>query len=156
MHNFNIIYHRVTSILFHDHKWVTDGNFLKIFSVTFPWKMFTKGRIRNWHPRTTPRLKLIVGRQRVYPGRLMEISSRDVCYVCKNCGAIEGGRYFSLYLNNFPRGIRFESKVTSLYFIALRFSNFSLKLFGKRGWKFSSIPRRELMIVPLDNCWMLF
>lgn len=32
MHNFNIIYHRVTSILFHDHKWVTDGNFLKTFS----------------------------------------------------------------------------------------------------------------------------
>lgn len=45
------------------------------------------------------------------------------------CGAIEGGRYFSLYLNNFPRGIRFESKVTSSYFIASRFSNFSLKLF---------------------------
>lgn len=106
------------------------------------------------HPRTTPRLKLIVGRQRVYPGRLMELA-REMFVIYKNCGAIEGGRYFSLYLNNFPRGIRFESKVTSLYFIALRFSNFSLKLFAKRGWKFSSIPRRELMIVPLNNC-MLF
>lgn len=155
MHNFNIIYHRVMSILFHDHKWVTDGNFLKIFSVTFPWKIFTKGRIRKTTPSYNTPFKINCRKAAcVYPGRLMELA-REMFVIYKNCGAIEGGRYFSLYLNNFPRGIRFESKVTSLYFIALRFSNFSLKLFAKRGWKFSSIPRRELMIVPLDNC-MLF
>lgn len=50
----------------------------------------------------------------------------EMLVIRRYCGAIEGGRYFSLYLNNFPRGIRFESKVTSSYFIAPRFSNFSL------------------------------